>query len=65
MDNLWAITDLGNIMIVYFNVPLLWIGFKAVKTAIDHYDKHDGTQFTGEMIGMELDTAPIPHTHRP
>ena len=55
MDNLWAITDLGNIMIVYFNIPLLWLGFKSVKIAIEHYDKHDGTQFTGEMIGMDLD----------
>ena len=55
MDNLWAITDLGNIMIVYFNLPLLWMGFKSVLTATKHYDKHDGTQFTQEMIGMKLD----------
>lgn len=55
LSNLWAFSDLGNILIVYFNIPLLYLGFRHVRKALAHYRKKDGSRFTGRMIGMELD----------
>ncbi len=55
LGNLWAFSDLGNILIVYFNIPLLYLGFGHVKKALAHYQKRDGTSFTQAVVGMELD----------
>lgn len=51
LGNLWAFSDLGNIIIVYFNVPIVYLGAKYVFRAYAHYRKHDGTPFTSEVIG--------------
>lgn len=51
LGNLWAFSDLGNILIVYFNIPLVFIGAKYVFRATKHYKKNDGTPFTSEVIG--------------
>lgn len=51
LSNLWAFSDLGNIIIVYFNIPMLYLGFKYVKKAADHYKAGDGTPFTSKVIG--------------
>ncbi len=51
LGNLWAFSDLGNILIVYFNVPIVYIGAKYVFRAGKHYKKNDGTPFTSEVIG--------------
>ncbi len=53
LGNLWAFSDLGNILIVYFNVPLVYIGAKYVLRATNHYKKHDGTPFTSAVIGRD------------
>ena len=53
LGNLWAISDLGNILIVYANIPLLYIGAKYVFKATAHYKKKDGTKFTSDVIGSE------------
>ena len=53
LGNLWAISDLGNILIVYANIPLLYIGAKYVFKATAHYKKKDGTKFTSDVIGTE------------
>ena len=37
LGNLWAISDLGNILIVFANVPLLYLGAKYVFKATSHY----------------------------
>ena len=55
LGNLWAFSDLGNIMIVYFNIPILYCGAKLVFKAHDHYAKNDGTPFTGEVVGIPLE----------
>lgn len=51
LGNLWAFSDLGNILIVYFNIPIVYIGAKYVFRATKHYKKKDGTPFTSEIIG--------------
>lgn len=53
LGNLWAFSDLGNILIVIFNVPIIYIGAKYVLKATAHYKKADGTPFTSEVIGRD------------
>ncbi|MBR5123480.1 MAG: sodium:alanine symporter, partial [Anaerotignum sp.] len=53
LGNLWAFSDLGNILIVFFNVPIVYVGAKYVLKAAKHYDKNDGTPFTSEVIGRD------------
>ena len=50
LGNLWAFSDLGNILIVYFNIPIVYIGAKYVFRATKHYKKNDGTPFTSRVI---------------
>ena len=51
---LWNLSDFANILIAYCNIPLLYIGFKYVKKATNHFEKQDGTPFTSEVIGMDV-----------
>ncbi len=51
LGNLWAFSDLGNILIVYFNIPIVFVGARYVFRATRHYKKHDGTPFTSKEIG--------------
>lgn len=53
LGNLWAFSDLGNILIVYFNVPIVYVGARYVFRATRHYKKHDGTPFTSKVIGRD------------
>ena len=53
LGNLWAISDLGNILIVYANIPLLYIGAKYVFKATAHYKKKESTKFTSDVIVSE------------
>ena len=55
LGNLWAISDLGNILIVFANIPLLYLGAKYVFKATEHYRKNDGSAFTGKVIGTECE----------
>ena len=51
--NLWAFSDLGNIIIVYFNVPLLFIGAKYAFAATKQYRADENARFTSETIGFK------------
>ena len=53
LGNLWAFSDLGNILIVFFNVPIVYVGAKYVYKATKHYKKQDGTSFTSATIGRD------------
>lgn len=53
LGNLWAISDLGNILIVFFNIPIVYVGAKCVYKATRHYKKNDGTPFTSQVIGRD------------
>ncbi|WP_432205274.1 alanine/glycine:cation symporter family protein (plasmid) [Cetobacterium somerae] len=39
LDNIWIISDLTNIMMVYINIPLIIIGFKYTEKALENYNK--------------------------
>lgn len=51
LGNLWAFSDLGNILIVYFNIPIVYVGARYVIKATKHYKLNDGSPFTSEIIG--------------
>ena len=53
LGNLWAFSDLGNILIVFFNVPIVYVGAKYVFKATEHYKKNDGTPFKSEVIDRD------------
>lgn len=53
LGNLWAFSDLGNILIVLFNVPIVFVGAKCVYRATEHYKKKDGTPFSSQVVGRE------------
>ncbi len=50
LGNLWAFSDLGNILIVFFNIPIVFVGARYVFCATKHYKKNDGTTFTSKVI---------------
>lgn len=50
LGNLWAFSDLGNILIVFFNIPIVFIGAKYVIKATEHFKKADGTPFCSKII---------------
>ena len=54
LGNLWNLSDFANILIAYCNIPLLYIGFKYVKKATNHFEKKDGTPFTSKVVGTEV-----------
>ena len=54
LSALWNLSDFANILITYCNLPLLYLGFKYVKRATDHFDKKDGTPFTSEVAGIDV-----------
>lgn len=55
LGNLWAITDLMNILMVYLNIPLLMLGAPLVYKALDHYRRTSGGRFLSEEIDLETD----------
>jgi len=55
LGNLWAISDLGNILIVFANIPLLYLGAKYVFKATNHYKKDDGSRFNSSVIGTKCE----------
>ncbi len=55
LGNLWAISDLGNILIVFANIPLLYIGMNDILRATRHYKREDGTPFTSGTVGTKCE----------
>lgn len=53
LGNLWAFSDLGNILIVFANIPILYRGSDYVIKATKHYKTADGTPFTSQTIGSD------------
>ncbi|MEE1030995.1 MAG: amino acid carrier protein [Ruminococcus sp.] len=53
LGNLWAISDLGNILIVFANIPLLYLGAGYALKATVHYKKHDDIAFTSKVIDSD------------
>src|SRR5699024_10215896 len=55
LGNLWYISDLMNIIMVYLNIPLLLIGLPLVLKALDHYRQSQGGKFVSKDHGFETD----------
>lgn len=55
LDNLWYISDLGNIIIVYCNLPILFFGAKYAFRATRHYKAKTGAPFTSEVVGISCE----------
>ncbi len=55
LGNLWYISDLVNIIVVYANVPILLLGSNLVFKALDNYNKTNGGKFCSLDIGIETE----------
>lgn len=53
LGNLWYLSDLTNIIMVYLNVPLLLIGLPVVLKTLQHYRNHPEKRFVSKAIGIE------------
>lgn len=53
LGNLWAFSDLGNILIVFFNVPIVYVGAKYVFKATKHFKENGADNFSGKVIGRD------------
>ena len=51
---LWDLSDFANILIAYCNIPLLYLGFRYVKKAQEHYESGLETPFTSEVVGIPV-----------
>jgi AGCS family alanine or glycine:cation symporter len=56
LGNLWAITDLTNIVMVYLNIPLLILGAPIVLKALDHYKR---AHYKGDVGGTFISATDI------
>jgi len=56
LSALWNLSDFANIIMVYCNLPLLYLGFKYVYRAYQHFEKKDGTPFGSKTVGIEIPT---------
>ena len=56
LDNIWYVSDLINIALVFCNAPIILFGGKYVLRALRDYVENDGRRFVASDIGLELDT---------
>lgn len=55
LGNLWAFSDLANIIIVYVNVPLLYLGARYVFKATEQYKIDEEATFNSDVIGISCE----------
>ena len=55
LDNIWYLTDLINIALVFCNAPIILFGAKYVYRALKQYAEDGGRRFVAEEIGLESD----------
>lgn len=53
LGNVWYISDLVNIMVVFANVPILLVGRKFIFKTLKHYDDTNGGKFISKDIGID------------
>jgi len=62
LGNLWYITDLTNIVMVYLNIPLLLLGAPFVYKALQHYRQTKGEgRFVSADFGFETECWKAEH----
>jgi len=55
LDNIWYVSDLLNIVLVFANAPILFYGSKYVVRALKNYADGNGERFVSSEIGVESD----------
>ena len=50
LDNLWYVSDLINIVLVFINVPTLIVGRKLIIAAYNDYKESKGKRFVAENL---------------
>ncbi len=56
LDNIWYVSDLINIALVFCNAPIILYGGKYAMAALKDYVANNGRRFVASDIGLELDT---------
>lgn len=59
LDNIWVISDLVNLMMVIINIPLILIGGKYVKKALNHYESNYHKIQSDEGYGFDKSVGEI------
>lgn len=54
LSALWNLSDFANILMVYCNLPLLYLGFKKVMKAVRHFESKDERIYCSEIAGEDL-----------
>lgn len=55
LDNLWYVSDLINVVLVFINIPTLIVARNIIKKAYINYKESDGKRFVSSEIGIESD----------
>ena len=58
LGNLWAFSDLANIILCYVNVPLLYRGFAYVLKSKEHFVSGSTEPFDGSIMGIHTPCWP-------
>lgn len=56
LGNIWYLADLMNILLVFVNVPIIFLGSKYVIKALDHYNRTDGKSGFISLRDIDLET---------
>lgn len=55
LDNLWYVSDLINVILIFVNIPTLFVGRKIIINAYEDYKKNGHKRFVSANIGIESD----------
>lgn len=55
LDNLWYVSDLINVILIFINIPTLVVGRNIVVKAYRNYKESNGKRFVAADIGIESD----------
>lgn len=55
LGNVWYISDMVNIMVVYANVPILIVGRKVILKVLDHFENIDSEHFVSSDIDIDTE----------
>lgn len=55
LGNVWYISDMVNIMVVFSNVPILIVGRHIILKTLNHYENSNGEKFVSKDIGIETE----------
>jgi AGCS family alanine or glycine:cation symporter len=53
LDNLWCVSDLINVILIFINIPTLMVARNIIKKAYENYKTSNGKRFVSADIGIE------------